>query len=92
MRPDRDQSAQDAFLGYLRDTKAEVTMFLVTGVRLQGYISGFDSYTVLLKRGDSSQAVYKHAISAINPAVPVPIPQQEDPVKVTIRSRNVPSD
>jgi host factor-I protein len=59
---------QDVFLKHLQDNRIEVTVFLVTGIRLQGRIKRLDSYTVELARGDSSQIIYKHAISAINPA------------------------
>ncbi len=59
---------QDMFLKHLRDNRIEVTVFLVTGIRLQGRIKRFDNFTVELARGDSSQIIYKHAISAINPA------------------------
>ncbi len=62
---------QDMFLTYIRDNEVEVTMFLVNGIKLQGQITWFDSFTVELVRGNSSQLVYKHAISAINPAEPV---------------------
>ena len=62
---------QDMFLTYLRDNKVEVTMFLVNGIKLQGQITWFDSFTVQLVRGTGTQVVYKHAISAINPAEPV---------------------
>ncbi len=62
------QPIQDTFLKHLRDNGIEVTIFLVTGIRLQGRIKRLDSYTVELARGDSSQIIYKHAISAINPA------------------------
>ncbi|WP_457089913.1 RNA chaperone Hfq [Microvirga sp. P5_D2] len=58
---------QDTFLNHLRDSKAEVTMFLVNGIRLQGQIKRFDTFTVQLVRGNSSQVVYKHAISTIIP-------------------------
>ena len=62
---------QDMFLDHLRDNRIEVTVFLVTGIRLQGWINRFDNFTVELARGDSSQIIYKHAISAINPAEPI---------------------
>jgi host factor-I protein len=62
---------QDMFLTYLRDNKVEVTMFLVNGIKLQGQIRSFDSYMVQLVRDTGTQVVYKHAISAINPAEPV---------------------
>jgi host factor-I protein len=61
---------QETFLKHLRDNRIEVTVFLVTGIRLQGRIKRLDSYTVELARGDSTQIIYKHAISAINPAEP----------------------
>jgi host factor-I protein len=62
---------QDTFLKHLRDHRIEVTMFLVNGIRLQGQIRWFDNFTVQLVRGDSSQIIYKHAISTIHPAEPV---------------------
>ncbi len=62
---------QDAFLKHLRDNRVDVTIFLVTGIRLQGRVKRYDSYTVELARGDSSQIIYKHAISAVNPVEPV---------------------
>ena len=58
---------QDTFLKHLRDSKAEVTMFLVNGIRLQGQIERFDNFTVQLVRGNSAQIVYKHAISTVIP-------------------------
>jgi host factor-I protein len=62
---------QDAFLKHVRDNRTDLTMFLVTGIKLQGQIRQFDNFTVLLVRGSGTQMVYKHAISAIYPAVPV---------------------
>ncbi len=64
-------NTQDIFLKHLQDNRIEVTIFLVTGIRLQGRIKRMDSYTVELARGDSSQIIYKHAISAVNPVEPV---------------------
>jgi host factor-I protein len=62
---------QDTFLTHLRDHRVEVTMFLVNGIKLQGQIKSFDKFIVELVRGTGTQIVYKHAISAINPAEPV---------------------
>ncbi len=67
---------QDIFLNQLRRSKTPVTMFLVKGVKLQGIITWFDNFSVLLRRDGQSQLVYKHAISTIMPghgfdAVPV---------------------
>jgi host factor-I protein len=61
------------FLNQLRDSETEVMLFLVNGIKLVGRIKRFDSYTVQLVRGAGTQIVYKHAISAINPAEPVPL-------------------
>lgn len=58
---------QDVFLNSLRRSKAPVTMFLVKGVKLQGIITWFDNFSVLLRRDGQSQLVYKHAISTIMP-------------------------
>ena len=58
---------QDIFLNQLRRTKTPVTMFLVKGVKLQGIITWFDNFSVLLRRDGQSQLVYKHAISTIVP-------------------------
>lgn len=59
---------QDIFLNQLRRTKTPVTMFLVKGVKLQGIITWFDNFSVLLRRDGQSQLVYKHAISTVMPA------------------------
>ena len=59
---------QDIFLNQLRRTKTPVTMFLVKGVKLQGIITWFDNFSLLLRRDGQSQLVYKHAISTIMPS------------------------
>ena len=62
---------QDIFLNTLRKSKTPVTMFLVKGVKLQGIITWFDNFSVLLRRDGQSQLVYKHAISTVMPAQPI---------------------
>ncbi len=62
---------QDLFLNSLRKSKTPVTMFLVKGVKLQGVITWFDNFSVLLRRDGQSQLVYKHAISTIMPGAAV---------------------
>ncbi|MBO9604049.1 MAG: RNA chaperone Hfq [Novosphingobium sp.] len=66
-----NQSLQDAFLNLLRKNKTPVTMFLVKGVKLQGIVTWFDNFSILLRRDGQSQLVYKHAISTIMPSAPV---------------------
>ncbi|MNL76010.1 RNA-binding protein Hfq [compost metagenome] len=55
----------------MRKSKTPLTIFLVNGVKLQGVVSWFDNFCVLLRRDGQSQLVYKHAISTIMPAQPV---------------------
>ena len=58
---------QDTFLRHVQDQGVPVTMFLVNGVKRQGYISHYDKFGVALTRDRHTQFVYKHAISTINP-------------------------
>lgn len=67
---ERQGSLQDLFLNSLRRSKTPVTMFLVKGVKLQGIVTWFDNFSVLLRRDGQSQLIYKHAISTIMPAGP----------------------
>ena len=69
----KGQNLQDMFLNQLRKTKAPVTMFLVKGVKLQGIVTWFDNFSILLRRDGQSQLVYKHAISTIMPSQPLPL-------------------
>jgi host factor-I protein len=68
---DRAQNLQDTFLNYVRKNKTPLTIFLVNGVKLQGIVTWFDNFCVLLRRDGHSQLVYKHAISTIMPGQPV---------------------
>jgi host factor-I protein len=62
------QNLQDTFLNHVRKTKTPVTVFLINGVKLQGIITWFDNFCVLLRREGQSQLIYKHAISTIMPS------------------------
>ena len=62
---------QDTFLNSVRKSKNPVTLFLVNGVKLQGVITWFDNFSVLLRREGTVQLVYKHAISTIMPSLPI---------------------
>jgi host factor-I protein len=64
----RQLSLQDHFLNSVRRAKLPVTIFLVKGVKLQGVITWFDAFSLLLRREGASQLVYKHAISTIMPS------------------------
>ena len=69
----KSANLQDLFLNNLRREKTPVTMFLVKGVKLQGIVTWFDNFSILLRRDGQSQLVYKHAISTIMPGQPVDI-------------------
>ena len=68
---DKIQNLQDVFLNAVRKAKTPVTVFLVNGVKLQGNISWFDNYCILLRRDGHAQLVYKHAVSTVMPAQPI---------------------
>lgn len=72
------QNLQDAFLNNVRKSKISVTIFLINGVKLQGVITWFDSFCVLLRRDGQSQLVYKSAISTIMPSQPVTLYEGDD--------------
>ncbi|MBX9796411.1 RNA chaperone Hfq [Sphingomonas sp.] len=70
---EKQASLQDLFLNALRRAKTPITMFLVKGVKLQGVVTWFDNFSVLLRRDGQSQLIYKHAISTIMPAAPIDV-------------------
>lgn len=78
MASEKSQNVQDVFLNHIRKNKVPVTVFLVNGVKLQGIITWFDNFSVLLRRDAHSQLVYKHAISTVMPSTPV---QLFDPIE-----------
>jgi host factor-I protein len=65
------QNIQDVFLNTLRKKKVPVTIFLSSGVKLQGNITGFDNFCITLRRGPQMQLVYKHSVATVVPAGPV---------------------
>ena len=74
---ERAQSLQDTFLNHVRKNKVPLTIFLINGVKLQGIVTWFDNFCVLLRRDGHSQLVYKHAISTIMPGQPVHLMEQD---------------
>ena len=68
MATEKNQNVQDIFLNTVRKKHAPVTIFLVNGVKLQGNISWFDNFSILLNRDSQTQLIYKHAISTIMPS------------------------
>lgn len=74
---DKSQNLQDVFLNTVRKSKNPVTIFLVNGVKLQGIVTWFDNFCVLLRREQHSQLIYKHAISTIMPSQPLNLYEQQ---------------
>ena len=85
MSSEKSQNVQNIFLNHIRKQKTPVTIFLVNGVKLQGIVTWFDNFSVLLRRDGHTQLVYKHAISTVMPSVPIqlfePDKEAEDAVE-----------
>ncbi len=71
MAQEKSQNVQDVFLNYIRKHKTPVTVFLINGVKLQGIVTWFDNFSVLLRRDGHTQLVYKHAVSTIMPGTQI---------------------
>ena len=67
----KTENLQETFLNQIRKDKLSVTIFLINGVKLQGIITWFDNFSILLKRDTHIQLVYKHSISTIMPSEPM---------------------
>ena len=78
MSGEKSQNVQDVFLNTIRKNKTPVTVFLVNGVKLQGIVTWFDNFSMLLRRDGHTQLVYKHAISTVVPARNVRLPAADD--------------
>jgi host factor-I protein len=78
MAGEKSQNVQDVFLNHIRKQKVPVTIFLVNGVKLQGIVTWFDNFCVLLRRDAHSQLVYKHAISTVMPSTPIQLFEPAD--------------
>lgn len=74
----KSTSLQDMFLNALRKQRIPVTMFLVKGVKLQGVVTWFDNFSILLRRDGQTQLVYKHAISTIMPSMRMDLSEFND--------------
>ena len=78
MASDKSRNLQEVFLNNVRKSHVAVTVFLVNGVKLQGIITWFDNFSILLKRDQHVQLVYKHAISTIMPVSSVQLQEFDE--------------
>jgi host factor-I protein len=85
MSGEKSQNVQDVFLNTIRKNKTPVTVFLVNGVKLQGIVTWFDNFSLLLRRDGHTQLVYKHAISTVMPSGPLQLfePEVQDDAPAT---------
>ena len=72
----KTNNLQEIFLTQLRRERRPVTMFLMNGFQMRGYVTGFDAFSVVLTSDGKQMFVYKHAISTITPERPVPLTEQ----------------
>lgn len=69
---------QDLFLNQIRKESVPVTVYLLNGFQLRGFIKAFDNFTIVIDSEGKQQLIYKHAISTFTPARPVSLmPDQE---------------
>jgi host factor-I protein len=59
------QNIQDSFLNTARKDKIQITIYLLSGVKLSGRIRSFDKYSVVLETNNQEQLIFKHAISTV---------------------------
>ncbi len=72
-----NQKLQDVFLNEVRKNKIQITIFLVSGFQLKGYVNGFDPYVIMIDSEGKQQMIYKHAISTIVPSKPIKMAPEE---------------
>ena len=85
--PDKPLSLQDQFLNAVRRSKSPAIIFLMKGVKLQGVITWFDAFSILLRRDSTSQLIYKHAISTIMPQrSPTDLARESDATRASSRA------
>ena len=69
---------QEKFLNAIRKANVRVNIYLVNGVKLEGKIRYFDTFTILIKEGPRQVLIYKHAITTVIPKRPVEFELEEN--------------
>jgi len=62
----QQNTIQDSFLNSARKERSNITIYLMSGVKLTGRIKSFDKYSVILEAGSQEQLIFKHAISTVS--------------------------
>jgi len=73
----KTHNLQDPFLNLLRKDRVPVNVYLVNGIKLTGQIEAFDQFVIVLKNA-TSQMVYKHAVSTVQPARRINMPRYNE--------------
>jgi host factor-I protein len=89
MMHDKPNSLQDTFLNACRKEKQQITIYLNSGVKLQGVVTGFDNFSVLLRRGPQIQLVYKHGIATIVPLNPLSLYNKDAAVEAAVEGDDI---
>ena len=71
MKAALNRSLQDVFLMLIIRNKVPVTLFLISGVKLEGNVAAFDNFSIVLERKDQSTLVYKHVVATVMPVKPL---------------------
>ena len=74
----KTNNLQEIFLTQVRRERRNVTVFLMNGYQMRGYVTGFDAFTVVLSRDGKQMVIYKHAISTIVPERPIPLTSPQE--------------
>ena len=67
----QQNNLQDIFLNNARKNEVPVAIHLTNGFKLQGFVKGFDSFTVVLDQEGEQKLIYKHAITTVTPTKPI---------------------
>ncbi|HBI55470.1 MAG TPA: RNA chaperone Hfq [Firmicutes bacterium] len=74
----KNLNLQDLFLNQIRRDGTPVTIFLLNGFQIKGFVRGFDNFTVVMDSDNKQQLIYKHAISTIIPLRAVNLNPEQD--------------
>ena len=74
----KTNNLQEIFLTQVRRERRNVTVFLMNGYQMRGYVTGFDAFTVVLSSDGKQMVIHKHAISTIVPERPIPLTSPQE--------------
>jgi host factor-I protein len=72
------RNLQDTILNIVRKDRIDVTIYLTNGVPLNGRVTSFDNFTIMLEIDRRQNMIYKHAVSTIVPQRPITLKDDEE--------------